>query len=184
MSGDSDNSVQPSDERAQINQQEIVARVLDQASQWLLSRVERGPFKRYLEDENFLSAWAELVARAEDVPVAGTFWYLMGEAALLLGMRKEGREALDRATGEGEHTISLSRAEALVLFDFLWRENERIKSGEYAAIELEHPAEQYAVWLLIGALESTLLEPFLPSYGLLVEDARRELSEKMGGDED
>jgi hypothetical protein len=71
---------------------------------------------------------------------------------------------LDEAT-----PIALSRAEALVLFDYLHRlEDQKVR--------LPDPAEQIAVWALSASLERVLVEPFREDYGSLVEAARSHLT--------
>jgi hypothetical protein len=54
-----------------------------------------------------------------------------------------------------------------VLFEFLSRLSD---SDEFTA---EERADQVAIWTLVGALESILVEPFDPKYQELLEQARR-----------
>ena len=70
--------------------------------------------------------------------------------------------------------VTLSRDEALVLFDWLARFNA----------EEGHPfadqAEQRALWNLAAVLESTLVEPLKPDYDALLSAARARLRDKPG----
>ena len=66
---------------------------------------------------------------------------------------------------DDEICIRFSRAEALVLFEWL----ARVDDGRSAPIE--YPAEQTLLWLLEGQLEKQL-EVFSPNYKELVEQAR------------
>ena len=63
-------------------------------------------------------------------------------------------------------TLTLSRDEALVLFDWLHRFN----SGE--GHRFEDQAEQRVLWNLEASFESTLAEPFNPAYGEILAAAR------------
>ena len=65
--------------------------------------------------------------------------------------------------------LRLTRAEALVLFEWLARVDE---AGN---LPVEDPAEQHVLWRLEGQLESTLTEPLGPDYRQAVEAARREV---------
>lgn len=60
----------------------------------------------------------------------------------------------------------MSPDEALVLFEWLARENER------DALPFDHPAEQRVLWDIEAILEAKLLVPFKPDYGELVRKAR------------
>jgi hypothetical protein len=66
---------------------------------------------------------------------------------------------------DDEICIRFSRAEALVLFEWL----ARIDDAQAALIE--HPAEQKVLWLLEGQLEKQV-EVFAHNYKQLVEEAR------------
>jgi hypothetical protein len=63
-------------------------------------------------------------------------------------------------------TLQLSRAEALVLFDFLSR------SDEAENFVFEDQAEQRIVWLLQAQLERTLVEPPKANCAELLREAR------------
>jgi hypothetical protein len=66
---------------------------------------------------------------------------------------------------DDEICIRFSRAEALVLFEWL----ARVDDANTAPIE--HPAEQKVLWLLEGLLEKQV-PVFASNYKQLVEDAR------------
>ena len=77
-------------------------------------------------------------------------------------------------------TLKLTRAEALVLFEFLARESIRTKSDGHRRYEIEYPVELRVLWIIEGRLEATLVEPFQPDYRSLVEKARDEVIERAG----
>lgn len=62
--------------------------------------------------------------------------------------------------------IEISKDEALVLYDFLYRSNQN------NTIVFEDQAEQRVLWNLQTELEKHLLEPSFPNYLELVEEAR------------
>ena len=63
-------------------------------------------------------------------------------------------------------TLELTKAEALVLFDFLWRFTEGKR------LVIEDQAEQRVLWDLLAMLEPILVEPFKRNYPELVQKAR------------
>jgi hypothetical protein len=65
-------------------------------------------------------------------------------------------------------TVRLSKAEALVIFEFLAREAE----AEVESLRIVHPAEMNALWRIEAQLETTLPEILLPNYGDVLRDAR------------
>jgi hypothetical protein len=65
--------------------------------------------------------------------------------------------------------LQLTRAEALVLFDWL----SRLDDGE--ALSPDRQAEQKVVWSLEGQLEKLLHEPLAPNYQEILDQARREV---------
>jgi hypothetical protein len=73
------------------------------------------------------------------------------------------------ATG-GTITMTIGRAEALVLFEML------TDFYRQPVLEIDGPAERLALVRLYGALEKTLVEPFMPDYRALVAAARSELA--------
>ena len=62
--------------------------------------------------------------------------------------------------------LELTDSEALVLFDFLARFNE------CSDFEFEDQAEQRVLWNIESILEKSLVAPFLPTYDLLIKQAR------------
>jgi hypothetical protein len=70
--------------------------------------------------------------------------------------------------------LQLSKDEALVLFDWLSREDG---GGELPARD---GAEGRALWRLHGALERVLAEPFLASYAERLRTARQRLADLHG----
>ena len=66
-------------------------------------------------------------------------------------------------------SLLLTRAEALVLFEWL----VRVDAAEN--LPIEDAAEQQVLWRLEGQLEKTLPEPLAPNYREAVEAARREV---------
>lgn len=79
-------------------------------------------------------------------------------------------------TQDEQATVSLrlTRAEALVLFEWLARVDD---AGN---LPVEDPAEQQVLWRLEGQLESILLEPLAPNYREALEAARRQVRGSQG----
>ena len=69
--------------------------------------------------------------------------------------------------------IVLSRDEALVLFELLSR------FGDVDKVEIEHQAEQRALWNLCCLLERSLVEPLLPDYRDRLDASRRRLRDDV-----
>ena len=63
-------------------------------------------------------------------------------------------------------TLTLTRDEAIVFFDWLARFNK--EEGR----RFEDQAEQRVLWNLEASLESTLVEPFKPDYDQILAAAR------------
>jgi hypothetical protein len=75
---------------------------------------------------------------------------------------------------EDEINLSIGRAEALILFEMLADlDRQRI-------LEISDSAERLALVRLHGALEKTLVEPFLEDYLARVNEARSRLSSQYG----
>jgi len=66
-------------------------------------------------------------------------------------------------------TIELTNSEALVLFDFLARFDERDD------LLFEDPVERKVLWDIESTLEKSLIEPLRSDYRLLVKQAREEM---------
>jgi hypothetical protein len=73
-------------------------------------------------------------------------------------------------------TITLDPEEALVLYDFLERWEQR---GDESLSSADHP-ERVVLWNLLALLEEALVEPLLEDYGERVDRARALLVEKYG----
>jgi hypothetical protein len=69
--------------------------------------------------------------------------------------------------------LTISKDEALVLFDFLARFNEAERSDVF-----ENQAEQKILWVLEGQLEKQLVEPFIPDYKDIVKEARNKVRDE------
>ncbi len=72
--------------------------------------------------------------------------------------------------------VVLERAEALVLFECLARQEHSFQGGA-GSVKLSYPAEGVALSNLLCLLEKQLAEPFAQngSYPRLIEEARAEL---------
>lgn len=69
--------------------------------------------------------------------------------------------------GEGRKVLlQMTQAEALVLFEFIARFNER------EDFEFEDQAEQQVLWNIECDLEKTLVEPLLPDYKVYLQKVR------------
>lgn len=69
--------------------------------------------------------------------------------------------------------IQLSRDEAVVFFDFLWRFASQNK------LEIVDAAENRVLWDLLCELEAVLDEPFQANYAQILENSR----DKVRGEE-
>ena len=69
--------------------------------------------------------------------------------------------------------LTISKDEALVLFDFLARFNETEQSDVF-----EDQAEQKTLWVLEGQLEKQLVEPFKLDYKDIIKDARNKIRDE------
>ena len=70
------------------------------------------------------------------------------------------------AINEEDVHLMIGRAEALVLFEML--------ADFYSppCLQIQSPAERLALGRLHGALEKALVEPFMPDYQSLIDEAR------------
>ena len=67
---------------------------------------------------------------------------------------------------DGEVLLKLSKAEALVLLE--WLANlDSLRTPPFS-----HPSEEKVLWKVEGQLESILVEPFAPNYKELLSRAR------------
>jgi hypothetical protein len=69
---------------------------------------------------------------------------------------------------EDNITITLDRKEALLLFDFLSRFNERTNTQDY-----EYKSDQTVLWNFEAILEAHLSEVFQPNYIEIIDKARK-----------
>jgi hypothetical protein len=69
--------------------------------------------------------------------------------------------------------LVLSRAQALVLFEFLSRFSERQQ------LEIRDPAEQRVLWDILTDLESALPEPLAHDYEQQLERARESIRDTV-----
>ncbi len=76
--------------------------------------------------------------------------------------------------GTNQVALHLTRAEALVFFEWL----ARVDSAD-ARLRVDQ-AEQHVLWTLEGQLEKALTEPLQANYQELLEEARREVRERHG----
>lgn len=72
-----------------------------------------------------------------------------------------------------ELTITLSKDEAIVLFEFLARFNDKADDAVF-----EDQAEQRVLWDIESTLETKLSEPFYPNYASIVQQARTNIRDK------
>lgn len=66
--------------------------------------------------------------------------------------------------------IELTKDEALVLFDFLGRFNQKANENVF-----EDQAEQKALWNVEGLLEKVLVEPFMENYQEIIKQSREKI---------
>lgn len=69
--------------------------------------------------------------------------------------------------------ISLTKDEALVIFDFLSRFSE-----SDSKLTIEDQAEERVLWNLYCDLEKILVEPFQEDYGKLLKQSRERVRDK------
>ena len=72
-----------------------------------------------------------------------------------------------------EVTIRLNKDEALVLFEFLSRFNEKDNNEIF-----QDQAEEKTLWTIEGQLEKILVEPFMPDYKDIIQNARNRVRDK------
>ncbi|MHB1535664.1 MAG: hypothetical protein ACYC1D_13870 [Acidimicrobiales bacterium] len=76
---------------------------------------------------------------------------------------------------ESDVTVSLTKAEALVLFEWLHRNEDHEDSFTTDHYDIFDASDRVALASLSGALERILVEPFMSNYAELLEAARAEL---------
>ena len=77
---------------------------------------------------------------------------------------------MPKSIEESEVAITLTKTEALVLFELLLRFSETDK------LTIEHEAEKQVLWNVSCLLELSLVEPFSENYEELLQTARASLS--------
>jgi hypothetical protein len=75
---------------------------------------------------------------------------------------------------EDEISLAMGRSEALVLFEML------AAFSTQPVLKISSPAERLALVRLHGALEKTLVEPFMPNYEAVIDEARARLNAQSG----
>jgi len=70
-------------------------------------------------------------------------------------------------------TVKLDKNEALVLFEFL----SRLNNKEVKEI-FEDKAEEKVLWILQGVLEKQLVESFKPNYSEIISEARNNVRDE------
>lgn len=73
-------------------------------------------------------------------------------------------------------TLVIGKAEALILFELLFDLNMQ------PALIINDAAERLALGRLHGALETTLVEPFMEGYDEIISAARSDLIRESGGE--
>ena len=71
-------------------------------------------------------------------------------------------------------TITIDKAEALVLFDLL------ADFRDAPALEVRHDAERATLWAVAACLEKVLAEPFMDDYGRILVEAQTHVVAKWG----
>ena len=70
--------------------------------------------------------------------------------------------------------LAIGRAEALVLFEML------ADFYSQPCLQIDNAAERLALIRLQAALEKALVEPFMPGYRALIDEARSRLLDQAG----
>ena len=76
-------------------------------------------------------------------------------------------------TDQQNINLTVTKDEALVLFEFLARFNQT----EHPDI-FEDQSEQKILWILEGQLEKQLVEPFRPDYTEIIKEARNKIRDE------
>jgi hypothetical protein len=76
-------------------------------------------------------------------------------------------------TESEEIIIKFNKEEAIVLFEFLSRLNEKENKELF-----EDQSEEKMLWLLEGQLEKILVEPFMPNYREILLEARNQIRDE------
>ena len=76
-------------------------------------------------------------------------------------------------TENNDISIKFSKDEALVLFEFF----SRFNTEEHKDI-FQDQAEEKTLWIIEGQLEKILVEPFMPNYQDIIQEARNRIRDK------
>jgi len=76
-------------------------------------------------------------------------------------------------TDQQKINLTVTKDEALVLFEFLVRFNQ----SEHPDIFADQ-SEQKTLWILEGQLEKQLVEPFRPDYRDIINEARNKIRDE------
>jgi len=71
---------------------------------------------------------------------------------------------------EDQIQVNVTKDEAIVLFEFLARFNERKE------VTIQHESERIVLWNLLAQLEQKLNEPLDPHYQRILDSSRKRLS--------
>ncbi len=69
--------------------------------------------------------------------------------------------------------LTITKDEALVLFEFLARLNQTKRSNIF-----DDQSEQKILWIIEGQLEKQLVEPFRPDYKDIIKEARNKIRDE------
>lgn len=79
---------------------------------------------------------------------------------------------------DGHVVLRLSKAEAIVLFEWIHRtEDDDASLDQLGFVD---QSEQRVLWDLSASLEAVLAEPFVAEYSVILESAREELRDSLG----
>ncbi len=70
----------------------------------------------------------------------------------------------------GDVSLRLRKEVAIVLFEMLADIKQEL------AVPIRDDAERQAIWSLVSLFESALVEPFMPNYDAIVEEAKKRLA--------
>lgn len=150
----------------------LLLQLLERARAQIPPDADTGFFAHFIENGEYGLAWKELAATGKDTAAGSAFWSVMADAARLMGMGTEAREARNRAEEGGEVVIRLPSAEAIVLFAFLSQAIEDAKNDKNRPKPAENRAEQHALKYLLEVIEYGLLDPAAPHYIALLQHGR------------
>jgi hypothetical protein len=71
-----------------------------------------------------------------------------------------------------EEMVTITIGKADVLFELF------ADFRDQATLTIQNASDRYALWAFEGCLEKTLVEPFMPNYGEIVDNARKQLVDR------